>query len=132
MGSPPVMRLDTALAGVSTLGIDTSPFIYYIERHTDHVAVMREVVRRVDEGIIMAATSAITLTEVLTRPKQVGDSRLEAEYRALLIRSRNLQSVTHRRGRSRRSGHTPRSPWASHSETRSSWRRPRSMVARRS
>jgi predicted nucleic acid-binding protein len=85
-----VTRLDPALAGVSTLGLDTSPFIYYIERHPEHLAVMREVVRRIDEGVFTAATSTITLTEVLTRPKQVGNSRLEGEYRALLIGSRNL------------------------------------------
>jgi predicted nucleic acid-binding protein len=40
--------------------------------------------------VFTAATSTITLTEVLTRPKQVGNSRLEGEYRALLIGSRNL------------------------------------------
>ena len=86
-------RLDMALAGVSIIGIDTSPFIYYIERHPDHVAVLHEIIRRVDEGLVSAVTSTITLTEVLTRPKQVGDTRLEEDYRALLSTSRNLSLV---------------------------------------
>lgn len=87
------MPLREALAGVTSLAFDTSPFIYYIERHPAHVAVMRSIVQLVDSGTIRAYTSVITLTEVLTRPKQVGDARLEREYASLLLHSRNLTMV---------------------------------------
>jgi hypothetical protein len=45
-------RLDEALAGVTTLGFDTSPFIYFIERHPTYIDVVREVIRRVDAGMV--------------------------------------------------------------------------------
>ncbi len=83
-------RLDEALMGVTALGFDTSPFIYFIERHPAHVDVMREVIRRVDVGEIAGFCSVITLTEVMTRPMQMGDRRLEHAYRSLLQHSRHF------------------------------------------
>jgi hypothetical protein len=34
-------RLDEALAAVTTLGFDTSPFIYFIERHPTYIPTVR-------------------------------------------------------------------------------------------
>lgn len=31
------MRLDEALQGILRLGIDTAPFIYFVERHPDYL-----------------------------------------------------------------------------------------------
>jgi predicted nucleic acid-binding protein len=72
------------------LGFDTSPFIYFIERHPAHVDVMRELIHRVDAGAIAGYSSVVTLTEVLTRPMQTGDRRLEYEYRSHLQHSRHF------------------------------------------
>ena len=36
------------------------------------------------------ATSVVSLTEVLTKPRQMGDSRLIQIYREMLLESRNL------------------------------------------
>ena len=36
MGSP-TMRLDEALQGILRLGVDTAPFIYFVERHPDYL-----------------------------------------------------------------------------------------------
>lgn len=85
--------LDEALQGVSALAFDTSPFIYFIERHPLHLTVMRELFRRVDAGDIIGFSSVLTLTEVLTRPLQVGNHRLEREYRSLLEHSRHFTLV---------------------------------------
>lgn len=51
------MRLDDVFAGVTSLGIDTAPFIYLVERHPAHVAVMREIVRRIDGGDLASYSS---------------------------------------------------------------------------
>jgi predicted nucleic acid-binding protein len=67
MGSP-TMRLDEALQGILRLGIDTAPFIYFVERHPDYLGLMREIIRRIDAGEIEAVSSVVTLTEVLTHP----------------------------------------------------------------
>lgn len=85
-----MVKLDDALAGVTKLGFDTAPLIYFVERHPSYVDIMREVIRRVDIGIIAAYTSVISLTEVLVQPKRAGDTRLEFEYQDLLLHSHNF------------------------------------------
>lgn len=66
-------RLTDALAGATRIGFDTSPFIYFVERHPSYLDLVREVLRLVDAGTLMAFSSVITLTEVLTQPLRVGN-----------------------------------------------------------
>ena len=82
--------IDEVLVGVPSLGFDTAPLIYLVERHPAYVAIVREFVRRVDTGAILGYSSMVTLTEVLTQPKQKGNTALEQEYRDLLLHSRNF------------------------------------------
>lgn len=84
-------RLADALAGVTKLGLDTSPVIYFVERHPIYLDLVRAVLRLVDAGSIMAHTSVITLTEVLTKPLRLSNSLLADEYRQRLIYGRNLK-----------------------------------------
>jgi predicted nucleic acid-binding protein len=90
------MKLDDALAGVDRIGLDTSPFIYLIERHPTYQDTVREVFRRITRGALTAHSSVITLTEVLTQPYKVGNIVLAQRYRRFLLRSRNfsLDAVT--------------------------------------
>lgn len=73
-------RLADALAGVTRIGFDTAPFVYFVERHPSYLDVVREVLRLVDAGI----------TEVLTQPLRVGNLTLADEYRRRLVNSHNL------------------------------------------
>lgn len=93
MGPASLIKLDSALQGVTKLGFATPPFIYFIKRHASYVDILREVFRRVDMGAIVGYSSAVTLTEVLTRPKQTGDTALQQSYRQLLTASRNFTLV---------------------------------------
>lgn len=86
-------KIDKALAGVTKLGIDTSPFIYFVERHPVYIDRVREIFRRVDAGEVAGYTSVLTVTEVLTQPKQAGNHQVEADYRAMLYQSRHLDLV---------------------------------------
>lgn len=90
MGRTALTTLDAALAGVTALGFDTAPLIYFIERHPFYGVLMRELFRRVDIGAIAGYTSTITVAEVLTKPYQVQDDLLARRYRTLLLRSRNF------------------------------------------
>ncbi len=49
--------------------------------------------RRVDAGIVSGVASVVTLTEVLTKPMQIGNQRLERDYRSLLLHSRHVSLV---------------------------------------
>jgi predicted nucleic acid-binding protein len=90
------MKLDEALDGVTALGIDTAPLIYFVEQHAAYLDIMRAVIQRIDSGQIIGYSSVVTLTEVLTQPLRQGNQILEAEYRTLLLNSRNflLSAIT--------------------------------------
>ena len=88
-----MIKLDDALSAVTALGFDTSPLIYFIEQHPHYLNVVREIFRRVDSTTIAGYSSVITLTEVLTKPKQLRDARVESEYRNLLLYSRNFSLI---------------------------------------
>ncbi len=83
-------KIDEALVGVTALGFDTAPLIYFVERHSAYVDLVREFVQHVDTGTVVGYSSTVTLTEVLTQPKQKGNITVEQEYRALLLHSRNF------------------------------------------
>jgi predicted nucleic acid-binding protein len=87
------MKLDDALAGIDSLGFDTAPIIYFVEAHLRYDALVSEIFRRVAAGAIQGVTSVITLTEVLVHPFQRGDAHLGDEYRALLLTSRDFQTL---------------------------------------
>jgi predicted nucleic acid-binding protein len=82
-----------ALSGVGNLAFDTAPLIYFVEGHPDYVAIMRDVIERVDSGRISAFSSVITLVEVLTRPKQTGRSDIEDQYRDILVHGENFTLI---------------------------------------
>jgi len=86
--------LDTAVADVTKLGFDTSPFIYFIERNPSYLPVTREIFRRVDTGAFVGYSSTITVTEVLVHPKKRPNRLLEREYRDLLLYGRNFTLIS--------------------------------------
>ena len=90
MGAPPLTTLAAALAGVTMLGFDTAPFIYFVERHPAYIDLLRDMFRRVDASAIIGCSSVITITELLTRPMALGNASLVNEYRSLLRNSRNF------------------------------------------
>lgn len=88
-----MIKLDDALLGVSALGFDTSPFIYFVEQHPSTFDLMKEIFSRVDVGTLTGYSSVITLTEVLTLPKRLQQTKLADDYQDLLLNSRNFNLV---------------------------------------
>ncbi|MEP7337275.1 MAG: hypothetical protein ABI977_05980 [Acidobacteriota bacterium] len=60
-------KLDDALAGVTRLGFDTAPVIYFVEANPKYDALVTEIFQRVTNGALFGATSVITLSEVLVQ-----------------------------------------------------------------
>ena len=89
MGSPSVKIAD-ALKNIRRLSVDTSPFIYYVERYPAYVDKMRAVFLALEAGQFEVITSTVTLTEVLTKPLRAGDSTLVKMYREMLQTTRNV------------------------------------------
>jgi predicted nucleic acid-binding protein len=83
-------RLEAALAGLGQLGIDSAPFIYYIENHPSYAAAIQSVIDRAEAGEIRLVTSVLTLTEVLSQPLEKQAPNIAVAYRAVLLESPEL------------------------------------------
>ncbi len=85
------MKLDDALQTVDFIGLDTSPFIYFVEQNPLYVDLMRQVFKRITNGDFQASSSVITLTEVLVQPLRQNNQTLADDYRDLLFNGANFQ-----------------------------------------
>jgi predicted nucleic acid-binding protein len=85
------MRIDAALKGVARLGVDTAPFIYYIEENPTYLARIAPIFLAADSAQIELVTSTITVSEVLIHPMRLGDDSLRDEYLDLFLNSANLE-----------------------------------------
>jgi predicted nucleic acid-binding protein len=85
------MKLDSALQGITKVGLDTPVFIYFIESNPDYESLVARVFERIMNGRTLGVASVLVLTEVLVHPFIRGAVGLENEYRDLLTRSNNLE-----------------------------------------
>jgi len=76
-----------------TVFIDTSPFIYFVERKPVYVDTLRPVFNAIDAGELRAITSIITYTEVLVHPFRHGNQDLAEQYETLLLETPSLTIV---------------------------------------
>jgi predicted nucleic acid-binding protein len=88
------MKLDEALANINFIGLDTSPFIYFVEQNPLYVDLMREFFKRLTNHNFQACSSVITLTEVLVQPLRQNNQTLAKEYRDLLFNGTNFQLLS--------------------------------------
>ncbi len=85
------MKLADALINTVYIGLDTSPFIYFVEQNPLYVDLMRQVFKRITKGDFQSCSSVITLTEVLVQPLRQNNQTLANEYRDLLFNGANFQ-----------------------------------------
>jgi predicted nucleic acid-binding protein len=91
--SSPVLPVATALHGVTRLGIDTAPFIYFVEANPTYYPTCETVFRAISRGSISACTSVLTLTETLPLPIRAGDTVLANAYRGLLLATTGIEAL---------------------------------------
>ena len=73
------MKIRDALEGIQRLYTETAPLIYYVEEHPTYAAKMDAIFEVLEDRPIEAVSSVITLTEVLTHPLKLGNTRLVQE-----------------------------------------------------
>lgn len=76
-----------------TVALDTSPFIFFIEKHATYADVLRPFFQAVDRGESRILTSAVTLLEVLVHPIRHGDEALAHQYNDILLTSNNISTI---------------------------------------
>ncbi len=79
-----------SLARHRLVGIDTSPFIYHLEKDPEYSKLTLRLLEEVEKGGLKAVTSVTTLMEVLVRPKQMGNRQAVEDYRFLFKTFPNL------------------------------------------
>jgi predicted nucleic acid-binding protein len=88
------VKISDALKGVQRLGVETAPYIYYVENHPIYADKMDAVFQIVEVMMIEIKTSVITLTETLMKPIQTDDQPLIAAYRELLTQTDHVALIS--------------------------------------
>lgn len=79
--------------GRGPVALDTSVFIFYVEEHPRFLPVVKPVFEAIDDRRLDAATSIVTLLEVLVVPYRANKMALADRYEDLLVDSRGLLLV---------------------------------------
>jgi predicted nucleic acid-binding protein len=87
------MKIDDALQGISRLGLDSAPIIYFVEGNPDFHALCVPFFAAIDRGVLEACTSTITLPETLVHPLRNGDAPRAAAFRNLLLATQGITTV---------------------------------------
>jgi len=85
------VKMTDALRGVRQLAVDTSPLIYFIEKHPTYFDRMVVIMQAIDAGAIAGVSATIALTEVLVHPLKIGDAGLATSYETILTGSRSFR-----------------------------------------
>jgi predicted nucleic acid-binding protein len=80
-------------AGEGPIGLDTAIFIYFMEENPRFLPLVEPIFAGLDAGVLQAATSALTLLEVLVAPYRRGAMALAERYEEILTRGRGLRLV---------------------------------------
>lgn len=70
--------------------LDTSPLIYYIERHPKYINILRPLFSEISSKNLIGFTSTISLLEVMVLPLRKGDIALAEKYREIMLYSENF------------------------------------------
>jgi len=73
--------------------LDTSAFIYFVERHPRYFPVCEELFRTIEAGRTNASTSTLTLLEILVQPYRRKKDELVLKFYALLTTYPHLNWV---------------------------------------
>jgi predicted nucleic acid-binding protein len=86
MGLTP-MKISDAIKNIRRIYIESAPLIYYIEENPTYVSRIDTIIEAIENTPIDAVSSVIALTEVLIHPLKLGKTKIEQEYRDILINS---------------------------------------------
>ena len=75
------------------LSLDTSVFIYFVERHPRYHGLCSPVFQSIEDGSIKATTSTLTLLEILVQPYRRKLDDLVLKFFALLTTYPNLRWI---------------------------------------
>ena len=82
---PRLKKFYQALTPFKTIALDSSCFIYHIEKNRKYIEFTRIIFKELlPKGSIQAIGSTLVITEILTKPYKLGRSDLALAYRTLM------------------------------------------------
>ncbi|NHN35027.1 type II toxin-antitoxin system VapC family toxin [Paenibacillus agricola] len=79
--------------GIKKIALDTNMFIYVFEQHLEFGEKAKAILEEVENGVISAVASAVSLTEILVKPIREGNLNLEKQYKLLFTHFPNLSII---------------------------------------
>lgn len=86
-------ELERDLASHTTIGVDTTPFIYLWERHPQYFSLSETLFRHLKEPQVQGITSIITLIEACVLPQRQGRLDLVQAYERALLHSQQIRTL---------------------------------------
>jgi predicted nucleic acid-binding protein len=84
-------RIEEWLKKHPLIGLDTPLFIYHLEDHPRYAPLTDALFDSLEKGMVKGITSYLTLMEILTRPKAMGDAEAARDYEYYLTTFPNLK-----------------------------------------
>lgn len=88
------MTLNDALQNVTYLFLDTAPVIYFVEQHPTYAPLINPIFDRIDQGLLFAVTSPVTLAEFLILPYRKGLTQFQQDFSDVLTTGSCTRFVT--------------------------------------
>jgi predicted nucleic acid-binding protein len=86
-------KLERDLSAHTTIGVDTTPFIYLWERHPQYFPLSETLFRHLKEPQVQGITSIITLIEACVHPQRQGRVDLVRAYERALLHSQQVRTL---------------------------------------
>lgn len=87
------MNIADTLQNVTRLFLDTAPVIYYVEKNPYYLTSVKIVFDRIDDGLLTAVTSPVTLAECLVAPYRLGLTQLREDFNDVIVHGNNTLFV---------------------------------------
>lgn len=87
------MKLTNSLQGVTRLFLDSAPVIYYIEENTRYLSVVEPIFERIDNSLLIAVTSPVTLSESLVIPYRLGRTDIRLLFINQIVNGDNTEFI---------------------------------------
>jgi predicted nucleic acid-binding protein len=85
------VNIINALENIVSLFLDTSPVIYYVEKNPRYFSTVKPVFDRIDDGLMLAVTSPVTLAECLVGTYRLGLMQFQNDFFDLIVYGDNTR-----------------------------------------
>lgn len=87
------MKVEDAINRSNQIFLDTAPIIYYVESNPTYYGLTEVIFDNIDNGLLSAVTSPITLSECLVYPYKLALGKLAQDFIDLIVDGENVNFI---------------------------------------